>query len=113
MQNETGTLGALVLIFVCFMLYFMPTMNAKSRKHPNRSSIFLLNLLLGWTLVGWVIALVWSASAIAPIEPIRVKESEPAEQDKYQKLETLASLKERGMITDEEFQKEKAALLGS
>lgn len=30
--------------------------------HRNASGIFLLNLFLGWTLVGWVIALVWAVS---------------------------------------------------
>lgn len=113
MQNDTGPLGALVLLFVGLMLYFMPTMNAKSRKHPNRSSIFLLNLLLGWTLVGWVVALVWSASAIGPVEQIRVKGDDFPGPDKYQRLETLGSLKERGLISDDEYQAEKAKLLNS
>lgn len=54
----------LITAAVIFCLYFMPTIIANSRKHPNETSILLLNLFLGWTLVGWVIALVWSASAV-------------------------------------------------
>lgn len=41
-------------------LYFLPTIIALSRGKRNRCAISLLNLLLGWTVIGWVIALVWS-----------------------------------------------------
>jgi len=34
------------------------------RSHHNAATIFLLNLFLGWTFLGWVIALVWSATAV-------------------------------------------------
>lgn len=44
-------------------LYFLPAIVAAFRKHRNKAPIFLLNLLLGWTVVGWVAALVWSATA--------------------------------------------------
>ena len=113
MSNDSNALG-LVLIFFCIVIYFIPALNASRREHSNSVAIFLLNLFLGWTLIGWVAALVWSASAIspAPTESLHTEEAAPVEQDKYQKLEILASLKERGMITDEEFQKEKAELLG-
>ncbi|TRZ48114.1 superinfection immunity protein, partial [bacterium] len=30
------------------------------RQHKNSLAIFLLNLLLGWTVLGWVVSLVWS-----------------------------------------------------
>lgn len=44
------------------VLYFLPTILAASRHHPSLVGIFLLNLLLGWSVIGWVIALVWSLS---------------------------------------------------
>lgn len=113
MQNDTGPLGMLVLLFVVWMIYFMPTLNAYHRKHPNFNSILLLNLFLGWTLIGWVVSIVWSASSIAPIEPIRLRpEAEPAE-DKYQKIERLGSLKEKGLLTETEYEAEKAKILQS
>ncbi|MBS4088738.1 MULTISPECIES: superinfection immunity protein [Pseudomonas] len=113
MQNDTGPLGMLVLLFVVFMVYFMPCLNAYHRRHPNFNSIFLLNLLLGWTLIGWVIAIVWSASSIPPVEPIRVRpETEPSE-DKYQKIERLGGLKDKGLLTESEYEAEKAKILQS
>jgi Superinfection immunity protein len=44
-------------------LYFVPAIIAFSRNHRNRVAILVLDLLLGWTLLGWVGALVWSLTA--------------------------------------------------
>jgi hypothetical protein len=55
---------ALVLLIVLGCLYFLPTIIAYNREHHNRLAIFLLNLFLGWTVLGWVAALVWSATAV-------------------------------------------------
>lgn len=46
--------------------YFLPAIAASCRKHHNALAIFMLNLLLGWTLIGWVIAIVWSCTAVRP-----------------------------------------------
>ena len=43
--------------------YFVPTAMAFVRRTRDRASILLLNLFLGWTLVGWIVALRWSLSA--------------------------------------------------
>jgi hypothetical protein len=40
--------------------YFLPTIIAAVRGKRNAAAIFALNLLLGWTFVFWVVALVWS-----------------------------------------------------
>jgi len=112
MSSESGVIGSLMLFFIGAVLYFLPTINGKSRKHPNTDSIFLLNLFLGWTLMGWVVALVWSASAIS--KPVEAKNSATApEIDRYEALEKLVSMKERGFISEDEFQAEKARLLRS
>lgn len=53
-----------IIIFLCLLaIYFLPALVASTRGHPNTSAITILNLLLGWTLLGWVAALVWSATA--------------------------------------------------
>ncbi|MGY6663391.1 MAG: type VI secretion system-associated protein TagO [Glycocaulis sp.] len=45
-------------------LYFLPAFVAAGRQHHDAGAVFVLNLLLGWTLLGWVIALVWSLTAV-------------------------------------------------
>jgi hypothetical protein len=44
-------------LIVLAMLYFLPYGIANARKH-NTNGVFIVNLLLGWTVVGWIIALV-------------------------------------------------------
>jgi len=51
-------------------LYFVPTTVAVRRRHHNTSAIFALNLLLGWTFVGWVISLVWALIVVQRPSPI-------------------------------------------
>jgi hypothetical protein len=50
-----GAAGIGVLILIA--LYFLPTIVAASRKVVNLGSIVVINVFLGWTLVGWVVAL--------------------------------------------------------
>jgi hypothetical protein len=45
------------------VLYFVPLIVALYRRHHNTLAIFVLDLLLGWTVVGWVAALVWACTA--------------------------------------------------
>lgn len=53
-----------VLFAGSLAFYFLPTLIAAGRAHHNGVAILLLNLLLGWTLLGWVAALIWSATAV-------------------------------------------------
>jgi hypothetical protein len=43
-----------------FVAYFLPALIAHVREHNNTLAIFVLNLLLGWSFFGWVVALVWA-----------------------------------------------------
>ncbi|MFY9690663.1 MAG: superinfection immunity protein [Candidatus Acidiferrales bacterium] len=42
----------------CLLIYFLPSIIA----HEKRSfaGIFAVNLLLGWTVIGWIAALIWA-----------------------------------------------------
>jgi hypothetical protein len=52
----------LPLGLVGLILYFLPTLIAASRNHPSVLGIFVVNFLLGWSVIGWVVALVWALS---------------------------------------------------
>jgi hypothetical protein len=53
----------LTIFFIGLAVYFVPTIVAVARGHRNATAIGVLNLLLGWMLVPWVIALVWACLA--------------------------------------------------
>ena len=53
-------LSGLLVIFIVLLLYFMPSVIGSTKR--NAAAIFVLNLFLGWTFVGWVIALVWACT---------------------------------------------------
>lgn len=50
--------GLLITAGICF--YFLPTMVAAHNDKRNSAAIFMLNIFAGWTIVGWIGALVWS-----------------------------------------------------
>jgi hypothetical protein len=56
--------GIALLLLLAFGLgcYFLPTIVAFSRNKSNKGAIFLLNFLLGWTLIGWVVSIVWAVN---------------------------------------------------
>lgn len=53
--------GLIFMIVFALPLYFLPTLIALARRKTNKPPIFLLNLFAGWTVLGWIIALVWGA----------------------------------------------------
>ncbi len=53
-------------VLIIGLLYFLPTICAWARHHHNAPAITATNLLVGWTLIGWVVALVWSLTRPAP-----------------------------------------------
>lgn len=58
-----GLACMLVWIVGGAMLYFAPTLIALLRGHPNMAPIIVVNFFLGWSLIGWVVALAWAFTA--------------------------------------------------
>ncbi|HWC97984.1 MAG TPA: superinfection immunity protein [Candidatus Sulfopaludibacter sp.] len=59
-----GGIFALFLLCAGIAFYFLPSIIGRNK--TNSGAIFVLNLLLGWTLVGWVVALVWALTVDTP-----------------------------------------------
>ena len=55
---------ALSVIPLFLLITGLPTIIAYERNHPNLVPIFILNLFFGWTLIGWVGALIWALIAL-------------------------------------------------
>ena len=59
-----------MLALLCLiLLYFLPTIVARDKR--DAAGIMLLNLFLGWTVIGWFIALLWACTA-EPYSPVRM-----------------------------------------
>jgi len=58
------TTGPLLLVAIIIAPYFLPTLIAAFRSHHQTVAIFATNLLLGWTVLGWIAALIWSLTAV-------------------------------------------------
>lgn len=69
---------AIVYLVVGAAIYFLPAFVASQRNHRNAGAIFILNLFLGWTFLGWVIALIWSLTYQAPTTPAEVAREQEA-----------------------------------
>lgn len=50
-------------LVILIALYLLPTLIAALRSHHNTGAIAILNIALGWTILGWLAALIWSATA--------------------------------------------------
>lgn len=59
-MSEPGPVWGFVVFIVLLGIYFAPAIVAFEGKHRDRVAITVLNIFLGWTFVGWVIALVWA-----------------------------------------------------
>jgi Superinfection immunity protein/Short C-terminal domain len=121
--------------------YFFPTLIALIRRKSNAGAIFILNFFLGWTFIGWIVSLVWAVSGnpqptqviinnsmtpekkstsvtLKPETPPQQTRygsaSDPSvsvQQDKINQLRQLKELLDNGVLTQEEFNQQKAKIL--
>lgn len=56
-------------------IYFLPSIIAGMKKRKNSVDILILNTFLGWTILGWIIALIWAllGKSALPIKPEKGK----------------------------------------
>lgn len=89
-------------------LYFTPYLIANSKNHPQETAIFVLNLFAGWTIIAWIIALVWACTS-AKEKVVIQRATQISKADELGKYKTLL---DSGVITQEEFDAQKKQLLG-
>jgi hypothetical protein len=57
-------------LLVLSLAYFLPSIIAHNKR--NAGAIFVLNLLTGWTVIGWIIAFGWAMSDEPVFRPVYV-----------------------------------------
>jgi hypothetical protein len=55
---DNGASAALGILGVGLLMYFLPLIIGRNKRDVG--AIFAVNLFLGWTLIGWVVALAWA-----------------------------------------------------
>lgn len=61
MRGNTN-MTEMIVITLLTLVYFIPALIAGQRQHRNGAPLFIINLVAGWTLIGWVCCLAWSFS---------------------------------------------------
>lgn len=70
MQDWTPA-EVLVYLVGGLAVYFLPALVATKRHHRNETAISVLNLLFGWTVLGWFGALIWAFTSHVEEPPAR------------------------------------------
>lgn len=84
--STSSPVPIILLNVFLWAFYFVPSLLAWTRKHRSLPAIIALNILLGWTGLGWIGAFVWSLSwpggdnSQTPVS----KANSPAEPDQYE-----------------------------
>jgi hypothetical protein len=61
--------ASFILIMLVLIFYFIPTCIAVARQAKHVMMIFFINLVFGWTVLGWIAALIWGIVE-TPEEPV-------------------------------------------
>jgi hypothetical protein len=58
-----------IMLMLILILYLLPTLIAFGREHPRRGEIAVVNIVVGWTLIGWIIVFLWAALGRTEAQP--------------------------------------------
>lgn len=56
-------------LLVLFAMYWLPTIIAIARHTHSALGVAMVNFFTGWTVIGWIVALVWALGA-SPAERV-------------------------------------------
>jgi len=70
MKFQTATVTKVIAVLAAILTagYMLPWAIATIRNLRSHVSVGLVNLLLGWTIIGWIVALVMSLRKLRPDE---------------------------------------------
>ena len=57
----------MTMFLALFVMYWLPTIIAIARHTQSALGVAALNFFLGWTGIGWLLALIWALAASPPV----------------------------------------------
>lgn len=108
MEVIAGIFG-LSFFVIMIALSFIPFIIALCRKHNDTLLIFLVVFFLGWTIIGWIIAFIWSLSSNVQGSGNNGQQN----QSLTNKLNELSVLLNKKLITQEEHDEQRRKILES
>jgi hypothetical protein len=61
-----GSTATILMLLAIALIYMLPTLIAFGREHPQRQNLAVVNILFGWTLIGWFAVFFWAV--LTPVE---------------------------------------------
>ncbi len=102
-----------VVIIVAALAWFFPALVAGNRNHPSATAISILCAVAPLTAgISWIVALVWAYNGQRNFTNITVTTQPPAESSVELRLAELDGLLSRGVITQDEYDRSRATVLG-
>jgi len=96
---------SIFMVVLAISIFLLPTYFARTKNHPAKTSIMITNIVGGvFYGIGWIIALIWVFNGAE-------KKLDSQNISTADELEKLFSLKEKGVITQEEFDNKKKDLI--
>lgn len=56
-----GNTTTILMLLAVVLIYMLPSLIAFGREHRRRQDVALINILLGWTLIGWIAVFLWAS----------------------------------------------------
>jgi Na+/H+-dicarboxylate symporter len=53
----------MTFLLCLFVMYWLPTIIAVVRRTPSALGVAAINFFLGWTIIGWIVALIFALAA--------------------------------------------------
>ncbi len=95
----------MVVVLLLLTLYLLPSIIALAKRN-HRTKVILFNIFLGWTVVMWIICLVWACKRDEDVPAVIAAGLSPAEE-----LKKYKELLDSGAITEAEYEEKKEKLL--
>ena len=117
------TIGIACLLGLLF--YFLPWFVASNRNHVNSGMIGFLNLVFGWTILGWILLMLWAIFGesrnshtsqninvnLDGLTSYKSPQADGSPISSADELTKLSGLLDKGLITKAEFDKMKSRFI--